>query len=222
MFLGFDDSLKAIKKELKGLGADTGLLRDWQKSYDKVRKQSPILENKYEQVRSELEQVQKLLEELEQLLSGGELAKAMEQSAVREQLALCSKQMKQYQDHFTQELLIGKEDREFHLTYSTLIRLCGQKKQEGKDLLILQSEVENLLAIIKEALEKGKPDFRALAYFYLGHEERELVELPHQEKLALIETIYEREFIRPIHQLLSSCMAEDRIREIMEVDLWNY
>lgn len=34
--LGFEDSLKPLKKALKGAGADLNTVRDWQRTYDKV------------------------------------------------------------------------------------------------------------------------------------------------------------------------------------------
>ena len=213
MFLGFDDSLKALKKELKGLGADIGLLRDWQKSYDKVCKQAPLLEAKYNQVKSELELVYKLLQELEQLLAAGSSLSGAKASEY-------TRELKKYQDHFVLELLIGKEDREFHLTYATILKLCAKVKENRQELLILQSEVENLLAITKEALEKKAPDFYGLAFFYLSNDDKQLAELPHTDKLVLVSNIYEREFLNPIRQLLSSCMDDDRVRQIMEVELW--
>ena len=43
----FDDSLKRLKKELKAAGADMAFVKNWQKSYDKVRKQSIVIEKQY-------------------------------------------------------------------------------------------------------------------------------------------------------------------------------
>ena len=222
MFLGFDDSLKSLKKELKELGADTGLLRDWQKSYDKVRKQAPLLESRYSQVRGELETVYQMLKEMEQLVSSEAKGEGAKFVSVNNKMPEWAKEMKKYQEHFTQEFLINKEDREFHLTYTTLLKLCGKPIKNTQEALILQSEIENLLAIVKEGLEKQIPNFRGLAFFYLEHEDKELAQLPHQEKITWVEGIYEREFLNPIRQLLSSCMDENRVRQIMEVELWNY
>lgn len=222
MFLGFDDSLKPLKKELKELGADIGSLRDWQKSYDKVRKQAPLLEDRYNQVREELKAVYQILQEMEQLVSSELRNAGVNHSQIGNKMAEWTKKMKKYQEHFTQEFLISKEDREFHLTYTSLMKLCGKPLQNTQDVLILQSEIENLLAIVKEALEKAVPNFRSLAFFYLSHEDKELAELPHQEKITWVEDIYEREFLSPIRQLLYSCMDDDRVKQIMEVELWNY
>ena len=54
MFLGFEDSLKAIKKELKVAGVDMSFIKTWQKTYDKVRKSYPQLEKEYHQAKSDL------------------------------------------------------------------------------------------------------------------------------------------------------------------------
>ena len=48
MFLGFDDSLKTLKKELKDAGVDMNVVRDWQKYYDKVKRRAPQLELQYQ------------------------------------------------------------------------------------------------------------------------------------------------------------------------------
>lgn len=203
-----EDSLKGLKKELKTAGADMSFVKGWQKSYDKVKKNSVQIGAQYEQAKKELEQVHAIL-------------KKMEQSLIDRNDALneCAKELKTYQGHFNQEFLIGKEDKEFHLIYQTILNLCAKGCATQKDILILQSEVENILAVTEEALEKNWPDFRAMAYFYLERTDREIFDLPHSDKVAEVSSIYEMEFLAPMRTVLTKCFGEERAKQIMEVEL---
>ena len=206
---GFDDSLKGLKKELKAAGVDLAFVKQWQKSYDKVRKQSAVLKTQYTQSKTDLETVYQSLKAMEQKLIAGD-----------SDLSVEVKGLKQYKSSFNQEFLIGKEDKEFHLTFSTILSLGEKKSSAQKDMLILQSEIENLLAVTKEALEKEWPEFRAMAYFYIERTDKEILDMPHVEKVAYVQSIYEDEFLKPMTQVLQSAFGDERVKNIMEVELW--
>ena len=165
MIFGFDDSLKGLKKELKSAGVDVSFVKEWQKSYDKVKKQSAVLKAQYTQAKADLEMVYQSLKQMEQKLIAGDLDLSVE-----------VKGLKQYKNSFNQEFLIGREDKEFHLTFATILSLGEKKISVQKDVLILQSEIENLLAVTKEALEKEWPEFRAMAYFYIERTDRDILD----------------------------------------------
>lgn len=213
MFLGFDDSLKVLKKEFKDAGVDMSVVRLWQKNYDKVRQQAPILETQYKTAKQELEIVFSLIKNME--------LKLIEGSANRENLNIFSKEMKKYLGHFNQEFLIGKEDTDFQTTYASIIKLCDKDMSVKGNALILQSEIENLIAVTQEALEKEWPDFKALAFFYIQRTDKEITELPHHDKVTKVENIYKEEFVKPLENTLKDRMTDIRIREIMEEELWN-
>lgn len=213
MFLGFDDSLKSLKRDLKDSGVDIGFIRQWQKNFDKVRVQAPVLENQYQVAKQELQNVLSLIMDMEQQLIAGTVSK--------ESLAVFAKEMKNYQGHFNQEFLIGKADTDFQTTYVSIIKLCDKDVNVKGNALILQSEIENLMALIKEAMEKEWPDFKALAFFYIERTDRELTELPHPDKLTKVKNIYETEFNQPFRNALAGRINAIRIKEIMEVELWN-
>lgn len=213
MFLGFDDSLKDLKKELKDAGVDMGVVRDWQKYYDKVRKQAPLMEQQYQMVKAELKMVLSTLREMEQALIAGRDDAQLQEYA---------KELKKYQGHFNQEFLISKADSDFYSTYESVLKLCDKKLRGSSDTLILQSEIENLIALAAEALEKEWPDFRAMAFYYIERSDKELFNLPHSEKVEKVCRIYENEFIKPLRDAMSGRLSEKRINQIMEVELWRY
>lgn len=211
MFLGFDDSLKYLKKELKEAGVDMSRVRDWQKIYDKVRRQKPQLESQYQIARTELEEILSLL-------------KGMEQSLISNRsgadLSMAAKELKKYQGHFNHEFLISKEDVDFHSTYDSILRLCGQNNKGQSEILILQSEVENLIALVNEALEKELPEIYAMSFYYIERSDKEIVELPHTEKVAKVRRVYENEFLKPMRDCMAGHVSEERTREILEDELW--
>ena len=205
-----EDSLKGLKKELKSAGADMSFVKQWQKVFDKVKKNSVQIESQYTLAKKELEQVHSVLTDMEEIL----IARAGK-------LSECEKNLKKYQGHFNHEFLIGKEDKEFHLTYQTILNLISDKRKTQREVLILQSEVENILAVTEEALEKEWPSYRAMAYFYLERTDREIFDLPHADKVAEVNRIYEVEFLAPMRDVLMTCFGEKRAKQILEVDVWN-
>lgn len=206
---GFEDSLRDLKKELKTSGADVSFVKTWQKSYDKVRKQSAALKAEYTKAKMDLESVYQSLKTMEQKLIAGDSDLSSEVKGLR-----------QYKTSFNQEFLIGKGDKEFHLTFATILSLGERKISAQKDMLILQSEIENLLAVTKEALEKAWPEFRAMAYFYIERTDRDIIDMPHTEKVVYVQRIYEDEFIKPMMQVLESALGDERAKFVMEVELW--
>lgn len=204
-----EDSLKGLKKELKTTGADMSFVKGWQKVYDKVKKNSGQIEAQYTLAKQELEQVHAILKKTEAILIARE-----------GKLSECERDLKKYQGHFNHEFLIGKEDKEFHLTYQTIVNLCGNGHKTQKDVLIMQSEVENILAVTEEALAKDWPDFRAMAYFYLNRTDKEIFDLPHSDKVAEVNRIYEEEFLVPMREVLCKSLGEERARQILEVEIW--
>ena len=204
-----EDSLKGLKKELKNTNADMSFVKKWQKTYDKVKKNSGQIEAQYVQAKTELEQVRTILKQMEEILIARE-----------GKLSECEKELRKYQGRFNHEFLIGKEDKEFHLTYQTILGLCGNVHKTQKDVLIMQSEVENILAVTEEALAKEWPDMRALAYFYLERTDREIYDLPHGDKVAEVGRIYENEFLVPMRETLTKSLGEERAKQILEVEVW--
>lgn len=211
---GFDDSLKTLKRELKEAGADVTPVRDWQKNYDKVRKQTPVLEGQYQTARKELELVLAVLKQLEQYLIAGNVDRSGLENYMRE--------LKKYQGHFNHEFLISREDTDFQSTYDSILKLSNKGIHSQSEALILQSEVENLLAVTVEALDKEWPDFRAMAFFYIERTDREIFDLPHADKVAKVLRIYENEFIKPIRDCMLEKLSEARVNQIMEDELWRY
>lgn len=114
------------------------------------------------------------------------------------------------QNSFDHEFLISKEDQEFHSTYDTILRLGTKALNAPDQKLLLQSEIENLLALLKENLEKEEPEIAALTFYYQFGSDQELAQLPPAEKLSKITYLYECEFRRPILQLLESGISGAR------------
>ena len=193
-----------------------GFVKGWAKVFEKVKKSSAQITQKYTQAKAELEIVHTVLKKMEQTLIGMK-NDSVDASVLQE----CAKELKKYQGHFNHEFLIGKEDKEFHLTYQTLLTLCAKGLKEKKDVLIVQSEVENILAVAEEALAKEWPSFRAMAYFYLNRTDEEILDLPHSDKVAEVNRMYETEFLVPMRKVLTECFGEERATNTLEVDVWN-
>jgi len=211
----FDDSLKELKKELRNAGGDVSFVKGWQKCYDKIQKQSPVIQSQYIKAKTDLQTVMNCLKGMEELLTSG-----MDLPLMKKEIFIFIKEMKKYQKGFDYEFLVSKEDKEFHLIYDTILVLGEKDIREKQDILILQSEVENLMAVTQEALGKKWPSFRAMAYFYIDRTDKELSDFPHLDKVERVQCIYEDEFVKPMMQVLESAFGQERAKKIMEVELW--
>jgi len=232
MFLGFNESLKPLKQELKNAGADGSVVRDWMKTYDKVNTNYAKVEKLYLSERTKLMQLQQILKQMESYFTTGE--------EVKDKLVVGMGNLKALKDFAGHEFLIDKGNTEFTLTFSRLQKQSLQlEKYSNQELLFLHSEVENLMDIVKEALEKEEPDLHALTYFELTQKSSMLSDLPHAQKIKKIRRIYESEFLKPMAEILSGVMdkadcnmpllsanadktKEERINYILEDWIWKY
>lgn len=192
---GRDEELEKIKAALAATESDMAAFKSWQKKYEKLNRQWQTERTKYETARAATEWVNGAARQMESMLTG-------EKAYDKKEFAQIIKEMKRRQNGFDHEFLVSRGDREFHSTYDTIVRLGTRACEEQDQRLILQSEIENLLALTKEALEKEQPSAWKLAFYLMNHSEKELEDLPLGEKLTCIDRTYEEQFIKPIVTLL--------------------
>ena len=197
---GRNDFTETVKTALSAAGCDTTAYRSWQKQYEKLKKKKKEEEARYRRCREKTLRVQEDARLMEHMLT---VEPTTDRRAFGQQL----KELKQMQGSFDHEFLIGKEDREFHSTYDTILRLGLKALEEEDQRLLLQSEIENLLELIKENLEKEEPKMQELAFFYLTGSDAQLAELPPAEKYAQIKKHYEHEFVAPVMRILEDGIA---------------
>lgn len=207
---GRNDFVENVKSALAAVDCDMGAFRSWQKQYDRLKKKQKEQKERYERCREQTKRVQEDVQLMEQMLIA-------EQTADRKEFGRLLKDLRQMQNNFDHEFLVSKEDQEFHSTYDTILRL-GMKALNAPDQkLLLQSETENLLALLKENLEKEEPKIEALTFYYQLGSDQELAQLPPAEKLEKITYFYEREFRQPILQLLENGISRaGQLKDIYE------
>ena len=205
IFFGFKDTLKSLKKELKLAGADISAVKNWQKLYEQVKKQAPQMQYHYDCVKCALEELLDILKNMEIYLADrGESNHFVWRNPMQllnEKLKTYGEQLEFHKNNFSHDFLISEEDTEFHLSYATLLKFCLEGIEEH-EILFMQSEVENLIAITEESLEKECPNFKALAFFDIQRSVNQLVEFPHSEKINQISNFYESEFLSPMRAIL--------------------
>lgn len=199
---GFDSQGKEFKTALQTAGADMTIVKEWLKTAEKTRKQYENIKEDYEKARASLLRVTEILGALEKFLVSDHVIEAY----VNE-FSLFLKELKKLRGYVDHEFLISVQDREFHLTYDTILKL-GPAFLEGKaEGLILQSEIENLISLAKEAIEKEKPDLIKLSYFYLNRSDKDISELPYGEKIAKVQRVFASEFLGAMTKILEKCIT---------------
>ena len=109
---------------------------------------------------------------------------------------------------FDDEFLISKVDTDFHTTLDSVVKQGERYLSSFDNGIILQSEIENLIHLTNEGLERKKPDLFALSYFYLGHNNKELAELNFTQKTKRVHEIYYEEFWKDILKQLEACVKQ--------------
>ena len=205
---GKDEAIDKIKAALAATDSDMSAFKSWQKKYDRLNRQWQAVQMQYENARSATEWVRDGARQMERMITG-------ETAYDQKEFARIIKEMKHRQNGFDHEFLVSREDREFHSTYDTIVRLGAKAYELADQKLILQSEIENLLALLTEALDKEKPSAWKLAFYLMEHTEKELEDLPAGEKLACIAKTYEEHFLTPIVAMLAGAIryADDRRAE---------
>lgn len=194
---GRNDFVENVKSALAAVDCDMGAFRSWQKMYDKLKKKKSEQEDRYRRCREQTKRVQEDAQLMEHMLTTA-------QSVDGKEFGRLLKDLRQMQNSFDHEFLVSKEDQEFHSTYDTILRLGTKALNAPDQKLLLQSEIENLLALLKENLEKEEPEIAALTFYYQLGSDQELAQLPPAEKLEKITYFYEHEFRQPILQLLEN------------------
>lgn len=196
MLLGLVDDEKKFKDAMNAAGADMAKVKAWLKVFSKTRKNAFNTAGRYYSVKERLQTLLQSLKGLEHML-----IEAKGLSLDKAKVAQYSKEFKKMQGGFNDEFLISKEDKDFQTTLESVVKLTAGYK-EGADCLIMQSEVENLIYLTQEGLDREKPDMFALAYFYLERSNKDLEELNFQQKVNKVSEIFETEFIEQIRSEL--------------------
>lgn len=198
---GFDSQGKELKIAMQTAGADMAVVKEWLKTTEKMKKQYESTKEHYDRARASLLRVIEILETLEKFLVSNRTIEEMEG-----EFFYLIKELKKLRGNCDHEFLISAQDREFHLTYDTILKL-GPGFLEGKgNGIILQSEIENLIFLAQEAIEKEKPDLMMLSFFYLKRSDKDICELPPGERIAKIRRVFSSEYLGTITKSLLSCI----------------
>ena len=192
--MSIEEAEKIFKREMEEKKVEKSAVKSWLRVYERTKKLYIQVGSRYERNREDLCCVLEHLYDMEKQLIGYHIFD--EENKRRFQIHM--RELKKFQGTFNHEFLISKEDVDFHTTYDSVIKLGTKYVDLQSNGIILHSEVENLIAVTKEALDRKTPDLFALSFFYLTRSDRELRDLPFPDKMAKIQRIYDNEFFRDI------------------------
>jgi hypothetical protein len=213
MIFGEDEAVKLLKKKLKAAGCEMDEVKKWTRQLLAVKKQSQVTQKQYLTALENLETVENYMKELQELFTG---KKTWSREQLKE-LQFMNRELKKLRTSCDHEFVVSREDKEFHLIYDTICRMLGGFKGADNERILLLSEIENLRALIKEKLERQKPQPIALAFFYLNHKDAELVNLPPEKRLAKINAIYDDEFLQSMRgKTASAGISEEELAQVID------
>lgn len=198
MLFGSDEEVKRLKTAFLAVGADMNAVKPWIKLYERTRKEALTCMGRYYMGKDNLEKLIKGLEELEQMIRGNYQMDAQDE----DRCAAILKDFKKMQGSFNDEFLISKDDKDFHTTLESVLRLGPEYISRRSEPVIFQSEIENLLSLAREGVQRERPELFALSFFYLDHSNADLAELNFSQKVDKVMGIYQNQFINPIFDQL--------------------
>lgn len=203
---GEDSEMKELKKKIQLAGGDMTVVKTWQKQLDRITKLYPMTRNRYLSARQNLDCAAEAFSYIEEMLVNG----TMWNRNLRKEFLQMRKEIKHYKDCMDHEFVVSREDREFHSTFDTILRLMDRYDGADTERVILKSEVENIISMTAEILERPMPGLIALSFFYVDHDDSELVDIPPNSRLQLIGDNVEAEFWTP---MIAECMKAQVSRE---------
>ena len=184
MILGLSDTEKKFKTAMDTAGADMTVVNSWLKLYVKTKKNSSGVAKRYYGVKTGLSSLLSDLKELEQQVIGYCELTGTDRKHFGELIKACK------------------------ATLDSVVKQGERYLSSFDNGIILQSEIENLIHLTNEGLERKKPDLFALSYFYLGHSNKELAELNFTQKTKRVHEIYYDEFWKDILKQLEACVKQ--------------
>lgn len=204
---GRDEEYSKVRTALLITGTNPSVVRDWQKRYDRLCRQWPGVKEQYENARATTEWVRDTAKRMESMLTG-------ETPYDKKAFTQMIREMKRKQNTFDHVFIVSRSDHEFHSTYDTIVRLGAKACETQEQKLILQSEIENLLALTEEALQKERPSTWKLACYLTVHTGKKLEEMPMNQKLKELDDVYADEITQPVATMLvGSIVYADKWRE---------
>jgi hypothetical protein len=212
MIFGEEEAVKLFKKRLKTAGCEMDDVKKWTRELLAVKRQSQVTKKNYLMSYENLQTVESYMKTLQELLTG---PKNWDRERLRE-LQFLYRELRKLRASYDHEFVVSKEDKEFHLIYDTICRMMNEFDGADDKRILLLSEVENLRALIREKLERDKPEPIALSYFYLRHKDDELINLPPESRLEKINEIYKNEFLKAIQaQTETAGMTGEELMQVI-------
>jgi len=185
---GLDTNEKELKELLAQMGCEASVFKNFKNKYEKIEKRYDSIVSGYQNAKESGERLKELLLNVETYFT--------EHKKV--DLVDAAKVLKKLKGAYIHVFLVSNQNREFESTYETSQAKLPGLEKHMEDHILMQSEVENLLAMITEDLEHQEPNLKAYAYFLLDHKDSELEELSPSKRCELVDDIYQSEVVTPV------------------------
>lgn len=196
---GLDNNEKELKELLAQLGCEASVFKNFRNVYEKLEKKYPAVSGRMSEAMQAGLQVKQIAEEIECYFTMGNAVDLNERA----------KELKKLQGNYIHEFLVSSQDNDFVSTYSTVISKLPEVLKNPGSRLMVQSEIENLIAMIREKLEQPKPNMYAYTYFLLDHKDSELFEMHAEMRCEYVEKIYLDEVVNPVLKATEAAVQKD-------------
>jgi hypothetical protein len=198
------NELKQLKKEMTAGGCDKEKAAALSKELQETLEQGEQLATGYENAREHMEQAK---------ASIVRLLDCMGESPVGE----VKESLKTLVDDLGQvyhECAIRLDDMDFQSTLACLKRMV--QEFDGNTSIMLRSELENVNAVLDDALGWMPPDFMALAYFARHEDRNELKEMENEQRNKYVAEYYDTHFYRELKQQADRAGVWKQVRELID------
>lgn len=176
------NELKQLGKKLVSAGTAKAQAEEWMKELKECLELGHTLHDEYE---SAIRHVKITRESIGKLLDA--MGESPEEEVKQSLESLMDDLEKVYH-----VCVIRKDDMDFASTVTCLKRMT--EEYNGKNTIMLRSELENLKSVLDDTSGWSAPDFLALAYFLLHEQESELSEMESEQRNAYVISCFNEHF----------------------------
>ncbi len=203
------NEMKQLKKELLAVGCEKGTVSTALKDFAGALELGETLRTEYAGARGHMKGAREQIDQL--LLCMGE--------STEEEVGVRLGNLLEELGQVCHECLLRKDDPDFQSSVRGVKKMAGERAQadrSGMAAIMLRSELENIRAVLNDAMVWEAPDFFALAYFLLHGNKGSLKEMENRQRNVYVSAYTKEHFTDAFLRECGKAGVDARAEELIQ------